>query len=478
MHGTHIIDLYAQEGLLTNTLQQAVSDGDLTQSDVLQIDEGAQQEAQESEQPVAEQQVTTTPVGEEIVPIQEAPVVEPVVVPQAGQMSGQPVVEQQVTTTPVDEEPQPAPVEIVPMQEVPVVQPQEVEPVELPQEVAPVSTEVPEQPEVPTEPKPTIEEIEGIDTVDLDEPRGNWLFKRIWWERAERKYEKIRLAVASIFETRMNFFQQRTYLDRDVFDPFYLEIGLSQGELQEVIDELIRKLEQERATQGDLDSQERVLLETLRVEKQTLERIKKDINLINQLDNDVENSLNKLLDQINRVRNYEREAWTQFKDIARVLSDKKARDLYHAMDVTWQNIKDIRDYIEQAFTQHFNQIVSTAQQQVETIKSEVQELKDKGIDLKQEAEKLIATYSQELETERTDEEEEDQEIVSNGFMSSLFATIGSTFKTVWNSIISIITWPFTKLFGSSEQYEEDYEVEEKDIAYNDAELPTRKRGLF
>src|SRR5689334_7513565 len=31
---------------------------------------------------------------------------------------------------------------------------------------------------------------EGIDTVSLEDAQGNWLFKRVWWERAEDRYGK------------------------------------------------------------------------------------------------------------------------------------------------------------------------------------------------------------------------------------------------------------------------------------------------
>src|SRR5438105_2755246 len=58
--------------------------------------------------------------------------------------------------------------------------------------------------ETPVEAKPPVEQIkpEGIDTVSLEDPQGNWLFKKIWWERAETLYGKIREAVTSIWESR------------------------------------------------------------------------------------------------------------------------------------------------------------------------------------------------------------------------------------------------------------------------------------
>jgi hypothetical protein len=68
----------------------------------------------------------------------------------------------------------------------------------------------------------------GIDTVSLENPQGNWLYKRIWWERAEERYEKIRLLVDAVWESRTIFFVKRNELDRNVLDPFYLNVGIGQ----------------------------------------------------------------------------------------------------------------------------------------------------------------------------------------------------------------------------------------------------------
>ena len=70
-----------------------------------------------------------------------------------------------------------------------------------PQTFATLPTE-PQSIEIPAVPEPTIEDAStiieeapsqrslGIDTVSLEDPQGNWLFKRIWWERAEDAMKK------------------------------------------------------------------------------------------------------------------------------------------------------------------------------------------------------------------------------------------------------------------------------------------------
>ena len=60
---------------------------------------------------------------------------------------------------------------------------------------------------------------------------------------------------------------------------------------------------------------------------------------------DIDATLKKLMEQIDRARKYEREAWNNFKDIAHVLSDKKARELFYQMDTAHNNLKDIQEYV-------------------------------------------------------------------------------------------------------------------------------------
>ncbi|MGB8366923.1 MAG: hypothetical protein WCD44_01050 [Candidatus Babeliales bacterium] len=277
------------------------------------------------------------------------------------------------------------------------------------------------------------EEIEetGIDTIDIDEPQGNWLFKRMWWEHAEERYEKIRDLVQKIWESRMSFFIKRNELDKMILDPFYISIGLGQGELQEILSELVDRIEKERQEEGVLNQAERLLLDQLQAEKQTLEQTKSDVELINQLNQEVDQALNRLMEQINRVRAYEQESWEYFKDIARVLNDKKARELFFKIDTALQNVKSVDIYLQQDFSQHFNQLLQKINVQINKVVDTMQKLKEKGIDFK----KQINVTEEELPSQEKMEEEEEEEAKSWG-------------KRVWDNIVAVIRWPYDKLFGS------------------------------
>jgi hypothetical protein len=342
----------------------------------------------------------------------------------------------------------------------------------IPVPVAQQAPSMPEEKPVMTEEEketapPTIDEAKGIDTVDLEEPRGNWLFKKIWWERAEQKYEKIRETVANIQESRMGFFAKRSQLEKDLLEPFYLQAGLGQGELQEIVNTFIKLLEKDRAQEGDLNEQERTLFNTLTEEKNTLEQLSKDIELIAKLDADIDDTLTKLLEQINRARKYEQEAWSNFKEIARVLSDTKARELFYKIDTAWRNVKDIREYIEQTIALHFDQVTTTVQQQVERVKAAMQGLKAKDIDLKDQVERLTSEpHTKPKEIEEPVEEPEPQ-----GWISSLWNNFTTGLATVFDYTTYAIQWPFIKLmglfgFGTIHEEEETKESseEEKPVA--------------
>jgi len=368
------------------------------------------------------------------------PAPEPVQEPAQEVMMQETVVEQPV------EQPAPAPEPVAEPSAAPSAEPAQAPQSEAPDMSAPVESDaaVAMPAEGGEEPLP---EIEGIDTVDLDSPQGNWLFKRIWWERAEQKYEKIRGIVQSIFESRMGLFSLRNDVDKSVLDPFYIGIGLSQGELQMLLDQLVQTLEKERQDKGALDVNERATLSAIHQEGEMIEQMHKDVMAINQLDRDIDDALSQLMEQINRVRGYDSEAWQAFKEIARVLDDTKARELYYQVDTAGRNIKDIKTYIDTSFAPHFEQLVKTVREQVERVQHSAVALKEKGIDLKLQVERITKGS-----VSRTGEQEEEEE-VSGGFFSSIFSAIGSFFSSIWG----IIRWPYDLIFGGGSEVEEDVE---------------------
>jgi hypothetical protein len=311
--------------------------------------------------------------------------------------------------------------------------------------------------EIPAVPEPTIEDASeiveetssqspmGIDTVSLEDPQGNWLFKRIWWERAEERYEKIRILVDTIWRSRIQFFTKRNQLDKDVLTPFYLSAGMSLGELQIILSEHIDFIEHKREQAGELDEQEREEYETLVTEQESLKQLKADVDSITNLDSAIDKALEKLIDQINEAKGLETQAWNNFKEIAHLLNDTKARELYYMIEGAARNIKNISTYLEHSFLTHFDTLVRETKNHTKKVEARIQALKEKGVSFRTQAEKIAEQERLQAQEEEMaeQEEEEDRPKPKTGW----FNWILSGFKKAFNVVISIIRLPYDMLFG-------------------------------
>lgn len=305
----------------------------------------------------------------------------------------------------------------------------------MPQPPMPVDKETQEEKE--------IGELVAIDTTAIEQPQGNWLFKRYWWEQAEAKYEKIRALQEEILEFRVDFYMQRSMLDKDVLDPFYINIGLDQGRLEAVIDALLNKVSAEQQKEGILSPIERELREKLRNEKQNIERLQKNIQMIQKFDHDLDEALSQLMTQINRIRNYERDAWENFKAISRVLNDKKAREMFFKITRARRNIRDVVNYIKEPFKEYFDKLIETIKQQIDQANKTMQLLQKKGIDLEQESLRLEKPEP----IEQPVQEMPKPKKKVGWFTAYIINPISSFFSAIGNGVIYIIRLPYDLIFG-------------------------------
>lgn len=304
-----------------------------------------------------------------------------------------------------------------------------IKPAEIPSAPQEEAQQIPER-EEPAEPEE--DEIQGVDTMGLEEPRGNWLFKRIWWERAEGRYDKIRQTIDQINNVYLTFFAKRTELDKTVLDPFYSDIGFKQGELQGLLSELISNLERERQSEGMLSEERQELLATMQEDREFLQNLYRSSQNILLLDQTADKVLERVIEQKARVIHYEQEAWNYMREISRILSDKQARELYYKIDANWRNIKSIYQYLERDLQHYFNQLITDAKTQVQRIKESVQALKEKGFDLKTQAQKTV-------EEPAAPVEEEEEEIPVKPKPAKPKGILGYT-KWIFGKVSDAILW--------------------------------------
>ncbi len=232
-----------------------------------------------------------------------------------------------------------------------------------------------------------------VDTFE-QEGSGNWLLKRVWWEKTEAVYENIKQVFNEIMSARMDYISQRNRLDREL-DVSYGQIGLEEGELQDIIDYCLDFAKKEKPEQGFSDKQEEDLYNALQHKQHDLDQIKLDLKALQAVDQKIDEALDTLFKQIDVANQYEQKAWDNFKDIARELNDKIARKSYYETEGLLKDIQNVHSYITSQFSSYFSQTLQTARTHSQSISSQVQALKQAGVDLKKQASALEQAHEAE-----------------------------------------------------------------------------------
>jgi hypothetical protein len=302
---------------------------------------------------------------------------------------------------------------------------------------------------VASEPEPP---VQGITTVDLEQPQGNWLFKKYWWDRAEETYKKIKNNSDKIGDMRVKFFTRRTELDKTILDPFYADVGLTQSELQRSMQSLMSQLEQERDKEGMLSEEERELMETVKKDRERLEQLDRDIKAVGTLRDEADRAVEKVLEQKKRASQYETEAWDTLREIGRVVNDTKASELFYKMDAALRTVKEVAKYVEQDVNGLFDKLLSNAREQTERIKTALQALKEQGVDLKarvQEAQEHDLARDAAAAEEATEKEKTKAAPEKTGWASRLYqAVIDVTLWQFLQSIWDVIMWLPRRIYST------------------------------
>ena len=189
-----------------------------------------------------------------------------------------------------------------------------------------------------------------VDTFETEDS-GNWLLKRVWWEKTEDVYEQIKQVFNDIMNARMEFVTQRNSLDREL-DVFYGQMGLEEGPLQNIINKALAFLKRDKTEQGFLNKKEEEFLTLVKGKDRDFEQLKLDVEALKDLDQKVDEALDTLFAQIDIANKYEQKAWENFKEIARELNDKVARKTYYETEALLKDSKNIQSYINDQFSHY------------------------------------------------------------------------------------------------------------------------------
>lgn len=284
------------------------------------------------------------------------------------------------------------------------------------------------------------EKIPPIDT--LKEEGGNWLLKRVWYEQAEAKFEEIINKNDQIIEPQMDYFNKRNESSKTLGATFR-KIGYAQGELEEMLSYFLNSLFQERKDEGALTIEERQFMDLLKEKKRDLEQLKLDLASLADLDTSIDDVLVQVVNQVNKCRDYEKKAWKDFKEIGIILSDKKAKVLFYQIESDQKNIQNIANYLTGDLKTYFDELLDKAQKLADSIVSQVEKLRQDGINIKENFEKIKKAEElravRELEAKKKLETDKSMPRKKEGWLDTVsgwFDPVIDLFKSGWNWITS------------------------------------------
>lgn len=220
----------------------------------------------------------------------------------------------------------------------------------------------------------------NLDTTEVD-GGGNWLNKRIWYERAQTVFDEIRVMVNTIGDLRIQFSNEVNTVGQKI-DSFFETVDFTKSQLDDKFKEILVALDTEQKIVGDLSEEERTLQTTIKQELLVIDQIGRDIKSIGEVDNKIDQTLMQAFKTIDECREYETKAWDTFKSIGKELDDKKARNFYYQMNNYKQNIDQKSSYLKSTLLPYLhNVLVAKIETNISKINEAINQLKTKGVDL-------------------------------------------------------------------------------------------------
>jgi hypothetical protein len=245
----------------------------------------------------------------------------------------------------------------------------------------------------------TVDESEELDisnTMTTTGVGGNWLQKRVYYQKASDLYEEIQAQVALAEDTRLNFLTEIHSL-HTLIDDFYQTVSFNQGQIKTLLDSYTTALSNEALRDGDLTQDELAMQQTIIAEQAQVTEIGETISIVSELDEKIDEVMQLVFTTIDTCRSYQSQSWNNFKDITQSLDDQKARTLYYEMENHSDNIAQQITYLNSTL---FSFLKTTLGGQIKTninsIESALESLQVKGVNLGLEINNF---FKQDIETQ-------------------------------------------------------------------------------
>jgi hypothetical protein len=279
----------------------------------------------------------------------------------------------------------------------------------VPQPPAAAQLEIPsDQPQIGTDKQVVSEIPQGLDTLGSDSS-GNWLLKRVWWEQAETVFDEIVGLSSKSCAVPRDYLASYSKARND-FANIMNTAGVEFGTLSERINDLIDAAQEaSKISLGQTVGAHQVFIERVQERKGDLEQLKKDLKAIEDLTSNILKVMDQVDQYVARCQDYELDAWQNFKEIARVLDDQRAKVLYYTIVSDRENIKRLIAYLQSDLKRFFDSALSSRMSAAQSVVQGLNKLKAAEIDYERQLSDIKKQYADELAQRELEEKKQEQQ---------------------------------------------------------------------
>jgi regulator of replication initiation timing len=248
-----------------------------------------------------------------------------------------------------------------------------------------------------------VAESDFVPEVNTNQEGGNWVQKRIWWEQAEAAFAQLTADNNQILQIQADYFKQRIIVEKQL-NTILCDLNVSRADLVSFIDKLLEftstvpnvatvaadkssatvsQSGHDKSVSDHKNSSGNQRLKKLAILQQVgLENIKTYLTNLKLIDDALDQVLVELNKQIELCQDYEKQAWDDFKEIGRILNDKKAKALFYQVDGYQKNVQKILDYVTGPLKKFFDDQVTKTKKNCEDLAQELKQLAAGGLDLR------------------------------------------------------------------------------------------------
>jgi len=254
---------------------------------------------------------------------------------------------------------------------------------------------------------------ETVDSVEKIGVQGNWVKKRDWLLKSHDVNNEIHDIVLHVEKVRKTYIDKNSQIDTEL-DTYYKHLGLGQGKIQELFDNIFRYLDKKR-TKGiatlkvsdevkdpELQAKIDIIEQSARTSKQQLEQLKLDMKSIEDLDRSLSDRIKRFDEQASMMQEEATKAQARTNELWSIIDHNKARLYYYELkNAILEKVKATQSYLAEDLLKDFDAVIETIKKQITITQDQIKKIESDGIFIKERARRVKEMKLKDLEAQKS-----------------------------------------------------------------------------